>query len=186
MEEIWKSIKNYEGLYDASNYGRIRSLDHWRDNGTGRYIQKGRIMNSVKTKKGYLRVQLCKNGKQKHFLVHRLVYEAFNGAIPDGYEVNHINEDKTDCSLDNMNLLTHGQNMNWGTRNKRVSEKLTNGKLSDPVLQLTLDDVLVKEWPSMREAGRHGFDSQNISKCCNGKLKSHKGFKWVKKNTYSV
>lgn len=175
MGEIWKPIKNYEFLYDASNYGRIRSLK----------FGKVRILKPIKDPKGYLRVRLYKDGRSEWFSVHRLVYEAFNGEIPEGYEINHINEDKTDCSLDNMNLLTHGQNMNWGTRNKRVSEKLTNGKLSDPVLQLTLDDVLVKEWPSINETGRNGFNKVAVCACCNGKRETYKGFKWVKKKTYS-
>lgn len=176
-KEIWKSVLGYFGLYEASNWGRIRSLDHWKDNGKGGYIHKGRILKPGKKKNGYLYVRLSKNGITKNFYVHRLVYEAFNGAIPDGYEVNHINEIKTDNRYpENLNLLTPKENCNYGSRNKKLSS-LFGFRL----YQLTLDDELVKEWSSSREAGRHGFDQGHVVDCCNGKRKTHKGFKWVKK-----
>lgn len=176
--EIWKDIPGYEKLYQGSNLGRIRSLDRWKDSGTGGYIQKGRILKPFKTKYGYLQVVLCKDGKQKALLVHRLVYEAFNGEIPEGVEVNHISEDKTDSSLGNLNLLTHKANINWGTHNKRISEKLTNGKLSKCVYQYTLDGVLVKIWSSTNECGRNSFNQGAVCACCRGKLKQYKGFLW--------
>lgn len=177
MVEIWKNIPGYEGLYDASNWGRIRSLDHWRDSGAGGYIQKGRILKQFKNKRGYLYVGLSKGNEIKRLRVHRLVYEAFKGEIPERLQVNHINEDKTDNRLENLNLMTSKENTNWGTRNQRISEKR-----SDPVLQLTLDEVLVNEWSSAQEAGRHGFTFSSIRACCNGRLKSHKGFLWREKN----
>lgn len=182
--EEWRPVKGYESLYDVSNWGRIMSLDHWKNNGTGGYIQKGRMLKPVKTKKGYLQVHLCKDGKKKCFRVHRLVWEAFNGIIPDGYEINHINENKTNNRLDNLNLLTHKANVNYGTAIERMKEKLTNGKLSDPVLQLTLDDKLIKEWPSTQECGRNGFNQGAVAACCRGERKTYKGFKWVKKINY--
>lgn len=185
--EEWRPIPGYFELYDASNFGRVRSLDRLVKYSNGKIVfHKGGILSPGKNTKGYLTVILCKDGKKKCFRVHRLVWEAFNGIIPDGYEVNHINEIKTDNSLWNINLMTHIENNNYGTRTQKAKEKLTNGKLSDPVLQLTLDGVLVKEWPSLNETGRNGFDQGVVSKCCNGKLKSHKGFKWLKKETYPV
>lgn len=174
MEEIWNKVRNYEN-YEVSNLGGARSLDHWRDNGAGGYIQKGRILKPVKTK-GYLYVGLCKDGKLKRFRVHRLVYEAFNGEIPEGMQVNHINEITTDNRLENLNLMSCKENINFGTAVKRRSEKR-----SQAVLQLTLDEVLVNEWPSMAEAGRHGFETSAISCCCRGIYKSYKGYIWRKK-----
>lgn len=173
MVEIWKDIRDYESLYQTSNWGRIRSLDRWIDNGAGGYIQKGRILKLRKDKYGYLKAHLYKKSCNKFFSVHRLVWEAFNGAIPEGMQVNHINEDKTDNRLENLNLMTPKENCNWGTHNQRVS--ITK---SIPVLQLTLDGELVKEWASAFEAGRNGFDYSTIRACCNGKLKKHKGFIW--------
>jgi len=180
--EIWKPIKNYEG-YDASNYGRIRSLDRWVKYSDGRLrLYKGRILKPVKRKDGYLQVGLYKDGKQKRHSVHRLVWMAFNGDIPEGYEVNHINEITTDNRLGNLNLLTHGDNVNFGTRNKRIKEKR-----SQIVFQLTYPGLeFMCEWSSANEAGRNGFNQSAVSECCNGKRKSHKGVTFRYKETYSV
>lgn len=168
--EIWKPIPGYEG-YEASTLGRIRSLKYG----------KIRILKLFKTKKGYLRVNLWKDGKMKPFFVHRLVYEAFNGAIPDGMQVNHINEDKEDNRYpENLNLMSCKENCNYGSRNKKLS--LSFGFR---LYQLTPDGQLVKEWSSAQEAGRNGFSQGCISECCNGKRKSHKGFLWVKKSPLS-
>ena len=177
IQEEWRPVVGYAGLYDASNFGRVRSLGHWTKNWRSNCFKKGRILKPGKKEDGYLYVILCKDGKIKYFSVHRLVYETFNGTIPDGMEVNHINEIKTDNSVWNLNLMTRKENINYGNRNQKVKEKL-----SQAVLQLTLDDELIKEWPSIAEAGRNGFSQGDVYRCCIGKLKTHKGFKWVKKN----
>lgn len=159
--EIWKNIKGYENLYEASNWGRIRSMR----------FGKIRILKPVKRKDGYLQVGLYKDGNGKWFKIHRLVWETFNGEIPEGYEVNHINEITTDNRLSNLNLLTHSQNVNFGTRNQRIKEKR-----SQAVLQLTYPGLeFIREWFSTHEAGRNGFNQSAVSECCNGKRKSHKG-----------
>lgn len=164
--EEWKPIKNYEGLYDVSNFGHVRSLNF-------KHTNKIKIMALKYTYNGYLRINLRKNKIQKSFLVHRLVYETFNGEIPKDMQVNHINEIKTDNSVWNLNLMTPKENTNWGTGIERRS---------DTVLQLTLNGELVKEWASMTEAAKNGFKIGCISLCCQEKIKTHKGFKWVKKN----
>lgn len=166
ISEVWKPVPNYEGLYDASNFGRVRSL------------YKNKILSISRNKNGYCAIILYKRGKLKRFLIHRLVYETFVGSIPDGYEVNHINEIKTDNSVWNLNLMTHKQNANFGTRNKRMSSSKINGSGSKPVYQYTLDGVLVRVWPSVNEAGRNGFCVSSIVRCCQGKLMQHKGFLW--------
>lgn len=171
IQEEWRPVPEYIGLYEVSNFGRVRSLDRWKDNGAGGFIQKGRILKVIKQKEGYIKINLYKNKIIKTCLVHRLVYEAFNGEMPEGMEVNHINEIKTDNSLWNLNLMTPKENNNYG---KRIE------KCSYPVLQLTLDDKLVKEWPSAMETGRNGFNQKAVSDCCNGRRKTHKGFKWRK------
>lgn len=82
--------------------------------------------------KGYLQVELRKDGKRKGFLVHRLVVTSFIGPIPKGMEVNHINEDKRDNRLENLELVTHKENINFGTRNERVAKQI---------------DLLEADWP---------------------------------------
>ena len=177
-KEIWKGIRGYIGLYDVSNFCRIRSLKHG----------KVRILKPFKEKDGYLHVELYKNRKGKKFYVHRLVWEAFNGAIPEGMQVNHINEDKTDNRLENLNLMTPKENMNWGTANQRRADKLKNNiNSSQTVLQLTYPGLeFMCEWPSTAEAGRNGFSQSAVSDCCLGKRKSHKGVTFRYKETYSV
>ena len=185
--EIWKAILNYEGLYEASNFGKIRSLK----------FGKVRILKPRKTKAGYLQVDLCKEGKVKMCYIHCLMWEAFIGEIPKGMQINHIDEDKTnnfiyvnpDGSVDlqksNLNLMTCKENANWGTAIKRRAEKQINHpNESKRVVQFTLDGVLVKEWPSTRECDRNGFDHSAVGKCCNGKLKTYKGFMWATVENY--
>lgn len=76
---------------------------------------KEKILKPKLTRNGYYRVALCKNSIRKFYLVHRLVFEAFNSTIPEGLQVNHKNEIKTDNRLSNLNLMTCKENVNWGT-----------------------------------------------------------------------
>ena len=175
--EEWKDILGFEGLYQASNFGRIKSLE--RIDALGHRL-KEKILKPSRNQYGYYLISLYKNSIQKVYLVHRLVWEAFNRQIPEGYEVNHINEIKSDNRLSNLNLMTHKENMNYGSRTERSTKKQINRKdQSKTVLQFTLDNILVKEYPSIQQVYREtGFSQGNISSCCNGKLKTAYGYKW--------
>ena len=188
--EIWKTAvydgEVYEGLYKVSNWGRILSLNYRR---TG----KPELMTPVENTKGYLQVGLSKNGKPKTCYVHRLVAETFLENPENLPEVNHKDEDKTNNFVflnedgtvnkekSNLEWKTHRDNINHGTRNERSAKTLTNGKCSKPVLQLSLSGELIREWPSTAECERNGFDHSHVAACCNGKLKSHKGFRFMYK-----
>ena len=178
--ENWKPIKGYEGLYEVSDEGRVRSLDREITYSNGRmHIYKGKIMQLRIKKDGYVTIRLSKEGLDKQKLVHRLVYEAFNGTIPEGMQVNHIDEDKTNNRLDNLNLMTCKENNNFGTRNERISQAKTNGKSSKAVYGYNpITGELVISFPSTREAERNGFNHTNIGRCAIGKYKQHKGLKW--------
>lgn len=178
--EYWKPIPGYEGLYEVSSFGRVRSLDRWVKYSNGKLrLHKGKILILNKTKCGYYIIGLCIKQSKKYYLVHRLVYEAFNGKIPEGYEVNHINEDKTDNRLENLNLMTRKENVNWGTGHQRSAAKQRNHpNESKNIYQYTLDGVLVHVWPSMAEAARNGFDISAVYRCCMGKKPQYKGFLW--------
>ena len=186
--EIWKTAvyddEIYEGLYKVSNWGRILSLNY-------RNTGKAELMNPGKDKKGYLRVVLSKNGETKTCLVHRLVAEAFLDNPEGKPHINHkiqgkkgksmnfvfFNEDgSVDEERTTIEWVTAKENNDYGTRTERIAKANTNGKLSRPVLQLTLDGEFVREYPSIMECSRNGFDSGSVCKCCNGKLKTHKGF----------
>lgn len=182
IKEVWKPVPNYEGLYDVSNFGRVKSLDRLVNaKGGSKMCKKGKFLKPRITNDGYTEVHLSKDNKGKMLRVHRLVCEAFNGPIPEGMQVNHINEIKTDNSLWNLNLMTNQENCNYGRHNFNVSKSKINGSQSSGVRQLTLDYQLVCVWPSMAEAERQtGISHANISNCCNGKQKQANGFLWEK------
>ena len=193
MTEQWRTAvydgEIYEGLYKVSNFGRILSLNYRR---TG----KPDLMTPRKRKDGYSEVGLWKNGEYKKCYVHRLVAETFLPNPDNLPEVNHKDEDKTnnfvflneDGSVDkeksNLEWKSHKDNMNHGTRNERIAKANTNGKLSKRVLQLSLSGDLIREWPSTKECGRNGFDQDTVVKCCNGKQKTHKGFRFMYADDY--
>lgn len=171
MEEIWKDIPNFIGLYQTSTFGRIRSLNY---NHTG----KTKILKPIKASNGYFSVVLYKNGICCQKRINRLVWEAFNGEIPEGMEINHIDENPLNNRLDNLNLMTRKENNNYGTINQRRSDKLKNRcDISKNVRQMTYPDrIFVKIWHSTAECGRNGFNQSHVSACCRGERKQHKGF----------
>ena len=190
MLEIWRTAVYdgdiYEGLYKVSNLGKILSLNY-------RNTGKPGLMNPFDNGCGYLQVKLRKNGERKNCLVHRLIAEIFlenpenkpciNHKIEgdEGKKINMVifNEDGTvDEEKSTIEWTTYEENNNYETRNKRASKALTNGKLSKPVLQLSLTGELIREWPSAAECGRNGFNQSSVAACCRGKRKSAYGFIW--------
>ena len=174
-KEIWKDIKGFEGLYRVSNLGRVKSLSRFKKGKNGSSVPlKEKILKPSISHRGYFIVVLRKNSIVKAYLVHRLVWSAFNGSIPENMQVNHLNEVKTDNRLENLNLMTCKENINYGTGIERSTKKR-----SKTVLQFDLQDILIKEYPSIKQAGREtGFAFQNICSCCKGKLKQAYGYKW--------
>lgn len=179
MNEIWKDIKGYERLYQVSNLGRVRSLSRMCVCGKGFSLYKGKMLKLHKDHKGYLRAHLSKNGKSKLYFVHRLVWEAFNGELPKGMleiQVNHINEDKTDNRLENLNLMTPKENANWGTGRERWLKGVQR-----KVVQIDKDGNEIFCWFSIKDASQElGINNASITNICKGKSKrkSAGGFKW--------
>jgi hypothetical protein len=173
--EKWKAVVGYEGLYEVSDEGNVRSVD--RVVGT-RHL-KGRSMKLKKDKYGYLTVGLCMNGRHKYLKIHRLVALAHIPNENDKPHVNHLDEIKHHNHVDNLSWCTPKENANHGTGIARHSEARKNHKaMSKPVEQLTLDGELVASYPSMSEAVRSGFDLSRIWCCCNGQRNKHKNFRW--------
>lgn len=133
-------------------------------------------------KKGYYYIYLSDNeGKIKNYRLHRVIFEGVTGQpIPEGMDVNHINEDKSDNRFENLNLMTRKENVNWATRNERIGEANTNNpKRSKLVAQYDKKENLINIYPSLMEVHRQlGFNKGHISQCCNGKCKTYKGFIW--------
>ena len=119
---MWKSVKGYDGIYSVNEDGIIKREEHIAKNKNGYMRIKERVCTQRRSYHGYMRVDLSKNGKAKRYYVHRIVYEAFMGNIPKGYEINHIDENKSNNNISNLELCTHIQNTNYGTRNERISK----------------------------------------------------------------
>ena len=169
--EEWRDVAGYEGLYQVSNMGLVKSLE--RKDRFGRTV-KERILKQTVTHDGYLMISLCTGGKQKMFSVHRLVCQAFHENPDNKSDVNHINENKTDNRACNLEWSTRKENLNHGSRNERAAKAR-----SKPVGQYTRYGDLVKVWPSTQEAERQaGFNHGNISEVANGNRKTAHGFIW--------
>ena len=174
--EIWKDIVGYEGLYQASNWGRVKSLERVSPQG---HLLKEKILRPNQKRTGYLSIALYKNGKRKDYLVHRLVAEAFLDN-PDNLPcINHISEIKTDNRVENLEFCSYQYNNNYGTKIERISKAKTNGKTSKIVYQYTIDGEFIGEYPSLHEVERQlKYDPSTINKCCLNKQKTSYGFIW--------
>ena len=174
MEE-WRDIDGYEGLYQVSSEGRVRSLDRYVEktlkNGN-KYMSylKGEIKSKIGHKNGYEPYALHKDGKLKAFLIHQLVAKAFI-PNPNGYTVVH----HKDHNVHNNNV----DNLMWVDKTEHnVKHHMKQ------VYQCTIDGEIIATYPSIKEAAKQtGFDGSCISRCSNPKcksFKSYKGFKWIK------
>lgn len=165
MEE-WKDVVGYEGLYEVSDTGKVRS--------TRRQGAAGGLKKFVENQDGYLRVKLCKGGMDRRFMVHRLVYEAFVGEVGEGLEINHIDENKKNNNRDNLEAVSHIQNVRHGTGIERMRENHYKA-----VEQYTKDGRLVAVYPSIQEAGEQTPANRcNISWCCRGHSRTAGGYIW--------
>lgn len=183
--EIWRDIDGYIGLYQVSNYGRVKSLDNYDICNGYKRFRKGKILKQTNHNQGYKSVNLYKDKKAKTYTVHRLVAQEFLPNPNNLPEVNHKDENKLNNCVENLEWCDKKYNMNYGTCIQRMTEKLTNRKdFSKPVLQFTKYGVFVAEYPSTTEAHRQtGVNQSSISHCCRKKprYKSAGGFVWCYK-----
>ena len=190
MIEQWKDIEGYDGFYQISNFGRVKSVErtiiYKNTNQTGiefesfKYCPE-RILKTAKNR-GYQIISLEKNSKKKTYQVHRLVAEYFL-PNPNNYpQVNHKDENKENNRVDNLEWCTVEYNSNYGTRNERIAEKLKdNENYYIPVLCYDLNNNFIKRYDSAAQAGRElGICESGITACCKlyyGRT-SAGGFKW--------
>lgn len=173
--EQWKTaVYNGETFsnYEVSNKGNVRNA-------------KTKRLRTPQVKRGYLQLGLSrKNSKDKWILVHRLVACTFieNDDIENKTQVNHIDENPLNNSVENLEWSTPKENCNWGTRNERISKSKKSSPVSSKrkrkVMAKSLTGNKVIVFQSMSQAARLGFDQGSISKCCNNKIKQHKGYTW--------
>lgn len=171
--EVWKSIVNYEGLYEISSYGNVRSLDRYMFSKRWNKDQlvKGKDLKPSMAKNGYLRIELTdKDGNRKKHPVHRLVAMAFIPNINNYTQINHIDEDKANNAVSNLEWCTAKYNINYGTWKDRHCKQIA---------QYDLNGTLVATYNSLSDAVKVGFSASQISKCCNKIITTHKGFRWI-------
>ena len=194
MNEMWKPVKDYEGLYEISSLGRVKNLNY---RGTG----KEKILKNTECSNGYLVIGLVKNGKLKTFYVHRLVAEAFIPNPEDKSCIDHINTIRNDNRIENLRWATHEENSNNPLTKKKMSENHReqigennhmygrigeNNPKSKPIVQINPNtNEVLNTYSGISEASRQtGFKHSNISACCNNKFNRpgnniYKGYKWM-------
>ena len=180
IEEIWKDIEGYEGLYQVSNLGRVRSVSRMiqrDDKWIGKVItiyHKGRILRQAKTVDGYSQINLWKEGGCHTHRVHRLVAKAFI-PNPDNLEtVNHKDENILNNRADNLDYLSVADNIRYGTAiaRRRLSQR-------KPVEQLTKDGKHIAYYDGIIDASiATGAPRELIGKVCHGRKKSAGGYRW--------
>ena len=173
--EIWKDIKGYEGQYQVSNKGNVRSVA--RKDSIGRKIS-GIILKPGCNNGGYLMVNLCKNGKVKNKLIHRLVLEAFVENPNNLPEVNHKDENPSNNELSNLEWCDARHNNNHGTRNERIAQTL-----SKEVRAVNIKTGEILTFNSTQEAGRKGYSQGHVAAACRGDYSKgggnlYRGYKW--------
>ena len=168
-DEKWLPVLGYEGLYIVSDRGNIFSL------------RRNIILRGRKNHRGYWQVNLCKNGRMTTHRVHRLVATHFVPNPENLPEINHINENKIDNRAENLEWCDRSYNVNYGDRTTK--QKI---KVSIPVVQFSLSDERIAEFPSVIQASRElKISSSGISACCLGKRRTIGGYKWKYKQGVS-
>ena len=170
MEEVWKPIKGYEGLYEVSNTGKVKSL-HYRNSS----LQKNLVPKCNNS--GRLWVQLHNSSTAKQYLVHRLVAEAFI-PNPDGYpQINHIDENPKNNCVENLEWCTGKQNSEKYFANHPCKGKPIKNTM--PIKQIAKDGTVIKVWGNARAVKtKTGMSDWSIAQCCRGKRKTAYGFIW--------
>lgn len=184
--ELWKDIEGFEGYYQISNKGNVRSVNRF----DGVHDRQGSLIKPNLKQNGYLQVGLRKHGKRKWFGVHRLVAIHFIENPDNKPQVNHIDGNKLNNTTENLEWVTGKENQNHAAKmglrdNLPKGEKHpfygkygADSKSAKPVIRRDPKTGETKLYKAKILAKEEGFDVTSISKCCHGKLKHHKGFEW--------
>ena len=170
MEEIWKEIPGYEGLYQVSSLGRFKALSRVRKGIYGNRIYKERLLSPKVNFDRYYYVTLTKEGKKTSYRAHRLVALAFLG--DSNLVIDHIDGNPLNNEVTNLRYVSQAEN---------VSNPNTIYKQYKPVIQLSMDDTVIAEYPSVMSAalavGAYKYGT-HIGQCCNGKRATAYNYKW--------
>ena len=170
--ETWKDIEGYEGLYQVSDRGRVKSLP--RKDGRGRPVKETYLKPAITNGRGCKKVVLSKNGKAKQFFVHRLVAWAFLGHSE--LTVNHIDENQANNCVENLEYMTVKENCNYGHRNEKIAKAHSNPKNSKPVgyTENGITVVFKSSEDAMRKLGK--TSAAPIRLCASGKRHTAYGY----------
>lgn len=190
-KEIWKPVieEGFEGFYEVSNLGRIRSTDRIVESKRGPLKYKGKLLSPSPNSDGYLTVNLCKSGKKKNVKVHQVVAKAFIPNPNNFPEVNHIDENKANNQVTNLEWCTRKHNMNHGTALERMKKHPNQKKRCEesksPIIGINIKDGSEIRFESISEADKNGFKRRNLWSALNGYDASHKGYVWCRAEEYS-
>ena len=186
MDEIWKDIHGYEGLYQISNLGKVKALPKYCFNGSVDWLMQEHILKPLKIHR-YTYVCLYKDKKYKRKAIHRLTASAFIPNPDNKPDIDHINTIRDDNRKVNLRWATKTDNMNNPLTRKRISKshmgipqpKGKNNRRSKAILQFLLNGELIKEWHGSREIARAlNCDNSYIIKCCKGLYSHAYGYIW--------
>ena len=183
VEEIWKDIPTYEGIYQASNLGKIKSLERIAiKKYRGNRVVKERIMLGTINEDGYLKVHFKNNNRNNSYFIHRLIAQTFIDNPYNKEQINHKDGNKLNNKVDNLEWVTNLENQQHAWRNRL---KYYKGQNDIKVLQFNMDNKFIKEYKSITDAHKQcGISLGNICNCCKGKRSSAGGYKWRYKNEW--
>ena len=183
--EIWKDIVNYEGLYKISNLGNVMSLEKQIINQDDKRVQKrpAKLLKQHMNQFGYMKVWLYKDGKRKEYAVHRLVANAFIDNPENKPCVNHIDNNRANNTLENLEWCTYKENSQWAEiQGRRVFTKEWRDKISATRKTKTVigtdKDGNEIYFEKVRDVAKAGFDTKAVINCCKYRQKSTKGYRW--------
>lgn len=186
ITEIWKDVRGFEGLYKASDLGRVKSvLKEVSCHIKYKRIQQEVILKPSIKNNGYAGYSLYKNGKVSYMSAHRIIAISFLENEDNKKEVNHKDGNRLNNKLENLEWNTRSENvyhsfleLNRSTGLGSIKARGFKHGASIKVNQLDMNRNIIKTWDCMNDAKREGYGIGNIFSCCNGKRKTHKGFIW--------
>lgn len=175
--EIWKDIDGYEGSYQISNYGRVKSVERRSKKSNGLLmLVKERICKQYSCR-GYMYVCLSKDGEQHKKKVHRLVASSFIPNPNNHPDVNHKDEILSNNNVSNLEWCTKEYNRHYGTGLLRMKQTLRK-KYGVPIIRYTINGNETKRYECGIDIIQDGFDRRAVYRCCKDNNRTHKGYKW--------
>jgi len=184
-EEVWRDIPSFEGFYQVSNFGRVKSLDRTLESKNGRKrLYVGKIHKPKIMTWGYAYVSFYRNGKYKNYSIHRLVAESFLENPLNKQQVNHKDGIKTNNDVNNLEFVTQSENIKHSykigiRKHPRLGLFGKDNPKSKPIIQLSKDGLFIRKYYSLKEVcDTNGYFPQCVGSAASGKTKTSYGYIW--------